>query len=500
MSRKKEIFKDATIYSLSSYVAQFLDVVNGILLRRFLGPASMGVWSFLQVILQYAKHAGLGVASATIRDVPYYLGKGDTGKAKEVQNIVFTFTSSTAVLGGIGLAIFAFVKRADYSPSIVVGLYVVAALIILQRFYNMLVVLLRAYKKFVFAGIVNILSSFVTLLMTVLLVWKFGLYGLFAGVVLHYVIMIALMFFKGHFSFSWDWNWEGLKPLLGLGSAMVIFGILRTVLLSIDRIMIAKYLGFKELGYYSIALMANNYLYALPNMFGVIFFPHFQEVFAQRDAAQDLRKFLVQPTMSIAYFYPVLVGMVWIVSDWLIPFILPQYIAGLTALKIVIAGSFFMAISHSFTSYVITVRKHWHLIPLQAGCVGIGFGATWWLIQAGFGIEGAAFGMALIFVTNFLALLAVAIPAFENTKQFALFLLKLFSLFALFTGMLLLLDLLTASFHTSFLSMVLRLLLFAGLMLPFFFLAEKEMGIWSMVKNVLYGLMVKLKLGKSKTP
>lgn len=485
MSRRKDILKDATIYALSSYGAQFFDIVNGILLRRFLGPANMGIWSFLQVIQNYAKHAGLGVTTATARDVPYYLGKGDTEKANEIKNLVFTFTFFTSLIAAAGIVIYALLRRETYSQPIILGLIVVAAIVVLQRIYNLYVVLLRAYKEFIFAGKLNVVSSIVTLSMTVLLVWKFQLYGFFAGLILHYLIVLLFILKQKPYRFSLFFDWKKLRPLLNLGTAMLIADILRTVIVSIDRIMIAKFLGFTALGYYSVALMANNYLYALPNMLGIIFFPHFQEVFAKNDDPRDLEKYLREPTLCVAYVFPLLMAAVWIGSEWLIPVLLPQYINGIPALRLLVLASYFTALIHPFMNYIITVRRHWHLIPLQAVLIPVGFGLSWVLIRAGWGLEGVAFTMVIVSVAQFIILSWVSLSMIHAAKAtfklygqvsmvFAVTVAALFGIASAASGMV-----------PSFLKCVMLYAAFIVVMLPFLFLAEREVKLITTFKEFL---------------
>ena len=127
MPQKKTIIKDASIYALGSYGARAFDIVNGIVIRSFLGPTAMGIWAFLQVILNYAKHSGLGMTTATARDVPYYRGKGDEAKADEIKDLVFSFTLITAFIASVGIAAYAFMNQSRYSGALFYGFFAVAA-------------------------------------------------------------------------------------------------------------------------------------------------------------------------------------------------------------------------------------------------------------------------------------------------------------------------------------------------------------------------------------
>ena len=64
--KRQSFIKDAGLFAGASYLATAINVVNGILLRSFILPGSMGIWSFLQVLLGYSKYATLGTGPALV--------------------------------------------------------------------------------------------------------------------------------------------------------------------------------------------------------------------------------------------------------------------------------------------------------------------------------------------------------------------------------------------------------------------------------------------------
>jgi len=486
MSRKKEIVKQASIYTIASYVAQVFDVFNGILVRRFLGPANMGIWSLLQVVLNYAKHSAVGVTTATARDVPYYREKGDFEKADRIKNVVFSFTVLTACVTAAGIVIYALAKRGSYGQSFFYGLLAVAPLIILQRLYHLRVVLLRALKDFVFVSKLNVVSSVLSVLFTITLTWKFKLYGLFLGLILNYLGLILWIRIRSGQQFAFELNFKELSPIFSLGLAMLLYDVLTTILLSVDRIMIAKFMGLEALGIYSIALMAGNFLYGLPNMLSVVLFPHLQEMYAKRDDHRDLAKFITQPTLVLAYLFPCVIALVWFAAAWIFPILLPDYSSGIPALRYFILGSYFVGLTHPFSSFFVTVRKHWHLCPVQAMLVFFSFLLTWFMIQKEMGIQGVALAMAITSVLR-LAILsgfsfAILQSHFETVKIYG----KILFSFLYFTGSLFLIGNWFQPASETFWKVVFEFLVFLVLMSPFFYLAEKETQVLSTVKSTLF--------------
>lgn len=492
MSRKKTILKDAGIYTIASYAAQFFDIINGVLIRRFLGPANMGVWAFLQVIINYAKHAGLGITTATSRDVPYYLGKGEKEKAEEIQNLVFSFTLSTAFLTGLGIFAYAFFSRGKHSTPIIIGLCVVSVVIILQRLFNLNVVILRSHKRFGLAGFLNLFTSVLSVFFTLTLTYFFKLYGFFASQILIYVGALFFIRWQAGPRFSLVFSRKKLSPLFDLGFAMLVADVLRTLLMSMDRIFLTKFMGFTSLGVYSVALMANNYLYSLPNMLGIIFFPHFQEVFAERDNPRDLLLFLNKPVVTLCYLLPVLIGAAWLLSTFAIPLLLPDYVSGIPALKLLVLGSFFMALTHPFSAYIITVRKHWHFIPILAVLVliaGLSFGVA----TMHFGtLEAVAIAGIIVALVHYILLSTYCYLHLKGLAEMLGVIIRAGTVFIYFAGILCLLD---APYNTSVEAgrLGLNFLLYAAAMTPLIFLAERKVGLFSTLKDLFHSFIKKRK-------
>lgn len=482
-AKKKAIFKDAGFYTVLSYSGQFLDVVSSILIRRFLGPTNMGIWAFLQVILNYTKHSSLGITAATNRDVPYYQEKGDHAQADRIKNTVFSFTMTTTLAASFLIVGWAFLNRDGLNLKLWIGFIAIACIISIQRLYNLYVVLLRANKRFKIAGFVNFASSSLNLLFTLLLVWKFQLYGLYASVVLNSLLLIAYIIYKTKYRFEWVHPFKNTGPMLKLGVTLLISEVLTTFVMSADKILITKYLGFETLGFYSIAMMAFNYLSGIPRMFNVVLFPRFQEEYAQTDKAAALEKYLTKAVLSMAYIYPFLIGLVWICSPWLIELVLPQFYEGVSALKVLSLGSFFFALTHSFNTFLVTIRKEYMLIPAQLALTLIVFPVTFFAIKGGWGITGVAMAMSVTYGCKFLILSYFSMREIFDWKKMMTIYAKVLLAFGYLVGSILMTkQIFGHSFGQGALSFM-HFAFFCLLSLPFLYFLEREVNLRAMRKK-----------------
>ncbi len=396
-SKRKSILEDVGTYATSAYVAQMLDFINGILVRRLLGPASMGLWAFLQVIVNYSKYSLLGTAQAANREIPYLNGKGEYKKAEELQNTVYGFAVLSGIVNAVVCIGYGLWQKDKHSPEFFMGLVACALIIYGQRIYNYALVILRVTKKFQVVAKLMIFSSAMTVLLTVALTLPFGFYGFLVSQVAIYGINT---WFINHYSpigFRFCWNWEKLKPVLKLGLSLILCQVAYTVLTSLDRIMIAKMLGFKALGVFSIALMANTYIMSFPNMAGIVLFPYYQEKFGQGDSIQDLKNYVIYPIVSLTYLLPFLIGTVSFVSPLLIHYFLPAYSNGLAALQVLLVASYFLCMSQPLSIFLVTINRQFHLFIVTVISVCLAAVGIWIGIKMEGGIVGVAVAELIAF-------------------------------------------------------------------------------------------------------
>ncbi|MBI4398684.1 MAG: oligosaccharide flippase family protein [Candidatus Omnitrophica bacterium] len=498
MSTKKEIIKDVSLYAFATYLTQALDIVISILMKRFLGPAASGIWAGLQVILMYARHVNLGTADAAYREIPYLRGKEEFQKAEEIKNAVFWFSFINALVLALGIACYAFWNRAHLSAPIFWGLLTVAGLIVLQRIYNYLVVLLRAVRNFTLASKVMIFSSAAGLLPLLFLTWKFKIYGYFAATLLIFIFNILFILSHQKFRFPWTLSWSRLKPLITFGFSMMLLGIADTVFRSMDRIVISKFLGFEQLGFYTLAIMAANYLVSFPNMLHVVLFPHFQEKYSKRDKAEDLRGYVFQSTLALAYLFPFILGACWIFSELLVAWVLPQFRAGILPLKILVVGIFFLCLNQQFSILLITLKKHIILIPVTICLTLIAVISSYTAIQHGYGLPGVAWVMAVNYFVYFMIYFNLGARQVFSKRESLGLLARIMGIVLYFVAVLLALELVIPAPANVLFRSLMRYALFAAALSPFVWILNRETGLIRHLKEMIRDRFSKVKEGNAE--
>jgi O-antigen/teichoic acid export membrane protein len=467
---KSQIIKDSSKFITSTYIGNITGIITGILTRKFLGPALMGIWSYLQVIQYYANYTELGILSATERELPYYYGKNDKLKADKLKNNAFTYTTIISAILIISIVIYAVKARQDTSTPFFYGLLTIAILASCGQYGLFYTVLLRAEKNINVLSKGKIIFALTWLLFTILLVIPLNIYGLYITVTI--VILVNTIYFyrSVKYSPSFELDFSELRRLFVIGIPMVFLSVGIISIMNIDRIFIVHMLGPKYLGYYSIAIMASNYIFTIPTTFSIVMFPRFQESFALQDNIVDIQNFINTPTRILSYFIAIMIGFAYLILPPVIIIILSQYTEGLTALRILLFGTFFLSLTHMSNQFLITLNKQMQLLPLICTVVLIGCLLDYSFIIWGFGINGVAIATVIAYFFYYFFSLGYAMLHYASIKFFLKFVVEnlfpLITVFAFLFGIEHFFPFKEGSFLSLFTDTLIRLLVFAFLCIP----------------------------------
>jgi len=479
MSREKEILSQVSIYSSSTIVTQAITLVAAILCRRFLGPTQIGIWALLQVIQTYAALSALGVTNATTREIPFYLGKGDTRKSTSIKNAVFSFAACSSVVVSLGILVYVFTVRETIRTELFYGLLFVSGLNILQRINDLMITLLRAYKQFTIAGKQMIYSAIVNAILVATLSYRFEIYGFMWAMCLSFFFNIGYLMMRYRFHIRFDMNWTLIRGLIAYGFPLMILSMLGVIFLSIDKLMIVRYLSFEALGLYGVAILAANLIARFPSSVGTVLLPNFHEKYGETGNKQDLLKYLTKSTRAFTYSMPVVIALAWFFVPHVIKLVLPAFVDSIPALKILILSPYFLALANPCENLLIVIKKHGNLFPIVALTCALAVLFNLLAIKAGYGIVGVALATAIVFgikfaLTYFLAYRELSSGAQWGMKNFVSICAKFLWMIVILIG-----STIVVPGGPHFGYALLRTLFFLVLYSPFLIKFNKEFEIWN---------------------
>jgi len=343
MAYEKEIIRDTSVFILTKYISYFFTILSGLVIAKVLGPAAFGVFSALMLIVNYSQYSHLGLFPAMLKKIPFYRGKKEYNRAQKTEDIAFSGAMIIIIFISLVLIIASFfITRLDNHT--INGIRIVSLIIILQQIFFFYQNHLRVEKKFLMIGKTLLIYSITYFISIIILIMRFRFEGVLFASLIAYCIVIFYILRKERFKFKITIMPRRIVELMKFGFPLLTIGIMSIFLLSIDKLMIIKFMDKVQLGYYSIGIMAAEIISFTPHSISYVMFPHFLERYGEKEDKLHLKNHLFQPTLIISYLIPVVIGLAFITAPIAIYYILPKYIQGITPIKILVCAAFFMSI------------------------------------------------------------------------------------------------------------------------------------------------------------
>jgi len=443
----------------------------------------MGIWSLLKIVLGYMAYLFLGVDQGVINKLPFYAGEGNKQAGEEVKNAAFSFMMIVSFLTSIVLLVTAVILRHRYQPEVIVGLCVLSVYVVVINpcvFYQML---LRAKHNFSVLSKSIIFEAVINLILILLLVSKFKIYGLYIVLILVALLNMVFMHLLARYKFSFNLNLKRIAELIKVGFPITVVGFLEWGLTSLDRIMIAKMMGLTYVGYYSIPIMARAYVEQLSG-FGTILYPRILEAYGKEQKIEDIKKYVIVPPMVNAYVLPLILGLIFLMVPLLVKKILPQFIPGILAMQILLLDMFFRSCCVQASHFLYTLEKQARLVPLVAASIVMNGIGNYVFIKMGYGIYGVAAATSIVTFVYFIVNQSYAMRHFARKHEIFLFLVKMIVPVAYVTAVVIIMGRFLV-IDNDYLEFIVRSCLLMVFSLPLLFYINRTTGVISLVMGML---------------
>ena len=481
--QKKNIITNIFQYASAQYISQFIGFFTAFLTRIFLGPFFTGLWNLLSVVVDYAGYANLGTTSTVFYQLPMLKGSGENEKAERLSNAIFNFITIGTFVCSIGVVIYAVIFKNKLSTEMFIGLLVVSILLLTQRVYTYYIILMRANKDFTILSKSIIFDAFINVALTILIVGKFKLYGFYFVSVIMPVLNVIFIRRYITYNLKFGFYLKGIISYIRYGFPLFVMDILNQVLNSIDKIMIASFLGLEPLGFYSLALMARSYSAGMSKNFTIVITPYFLGDFNKRDIASS-SKYIITCSHITSYFMSILLSVVYIAAPALVFYVLPKFLPGIMSLKIYLLTTFFFTVLTYNNHYVVALGKQARLIPIVCISIGINIALNFIFLKHHQGINGVAWATAISSFASFLMISVYALRHSENLRNIMKFFVEILFPLAYCFALVIILEK-TVFYKNLIIETIVHLVLFCILACPLIFYLNKKTGIARLIWQTL---------------
>lgn len=394
---KRQILKDASHYSVSSVIARLISLGRGILLARLLGPTTYGLWQALLLILNYGQLSHFGLRDAMTREAPIYRGRGDTKKIEEIYHTVFTSTVLIAIVLAMVLFVVSQSLTGTASDIMRAGIPIMAVIVLLHQIFQWYLCLMKAEKRFLLISKAMIIFSVLNIFFTILLLLYFQLYGALIGFSFAYIGVIVYLRLKLGNRIRLGIDVHELIRLAKMGMVLMALRIGYTFLKSIDKLVIISMLTATDLGYYGVAISISAFVYYIPSVSASVLFPRMLEEIGKNNDAKHIKKYIEKPIKTLFLGISLMIGALYLSTAPLIYYLLPKFIAGISASKLLVLGTAFMAMYDLPANFLISLKKEKKLLVLLSFSFIVGAIADYIAVLMGWGITGIALTTGVLF-------------------------------------------------------------------------------------------------------
>ncbi|MBI4789818.1 MAG: oligosaccharide flippase family protein [Chloroflexi bacterium] len=396
-SVKEGVIKDTAWYGFATYLSQGLGIVSAVLIRRFLGPAGMGVWTALMLLPTYTNYSHFGILNAAEREIPFLNGKKEWREAARVRNVTFAVmlvAASFSVLALLGLALW----QRDSSPPEVTASFPWVILVALgQLGFGYFGVLARTAKQFRDLGLLAMAAAILNIVAIVVLTSRFGVSGMLLATAIVYAGMAIYLALRLGSPLRPEIHWREIKHLSAIGLPIMLYSIITDTLMNIDKITTVALLGTTSLGIYTLATMVKTYAWTVPSVIGIVLYPRLQERYGATGDLNTLKNMFLYPMAILAGLTPILIGALYFGTVFLAHTLLPDYVSGLGSVRNMVVGTFFLAITLPAAQLLVTLNKQIVLILIGLIGVATAVGLNTVLVHRGMDIAGIALGTSFAY-------------------------------------------------------------------------------------------------------
>lgn len=385
-------------FSSASILAKFVATFTSFFVARILQPSNYGIWVTILLISSYAPIVCFGTVETLLKQFPYYIGRGELARGKEIED---------GVLGSIVLAcflvlaigfIFNFVVEIEALNSVLPLVRVMFLTTGVSLFSAFLFQRFVAHQEF---RIVSIIDASRSVLLFGLLLSFSLLWGISGAVLGFFICEVMVCMLSGYLSIKAcgklgiTFNRKLIWKLVKVGFPITIVWWFFILQASVDRVVSISLLGKTATGLYGLGVSIVSALILIPQVVGQVLYPKINEAVGRGADKASLSALVVTPVQSISLVLPGLLGTLVLILPTVYHLAFPKYILGLLSAQILIIGSFFLCLVRNGVNYLIATDRQNKLLGYVLLSLAVKVLSNLLFIKLGYGIEGVAIGSAI---------------------------------------------------------------------------------------------------------
>jgi O-antigen/teichoic acid export membrane protein len=408
MSYFKKIFKLPSLSNILSFgsatlISSALSFVLGVVSRNILGPEQYGYWVSLSMAFTFIPLLQLGVLNAMNREIPYYFARNSIEEVNQIRQKTFSFLITFPTFIMLLLLLFSiFVYNSNVASEYKVGFIFISFIGMLlflsayvEMYYKSIQDFRSASKLIAVKGVVQSVLSIVFILF-------FGFIGLFLGMLAALIIEIIMgrRAFK-KMSFIFNFRFQSYVPLIKTGFPILMVGLIWSVLIAADKIILTIMMDSSALGNYSVALLVFSTMMLLPQVISQVYYPKIVTMVSKEEYQQ-----IKQSYKRVNFFLLVISLIIVLVGLLLLPpiirLLMPEYEKGIVSAQILLVGLIPLTLVNYAANYFNATHNQKLYIKILVVCILVNILVSITLLLIYPNISMVAIGTSITFLLYFI--------------------------------------------------------------------------------------------------
>jgi O-antigen/teichoic acid export membrane protein len=398
----------------ATVISHAVGICTSLLFRSLLDPVALGIWQGLKLLLSFGDYLNLGANSSATRELTVALGRGDSAAAEHGLNHAFTVNLLSSLLYALGLLVASACWWLSPNPlagSWSLGLALLSLMLIVQRQIMFQVGILRAEQKFAVTSRLLVIEGLLTLSVAGACTWAWGLAGMYYGTLAVLVVMLVYVESQAGRRFRFSRDGRAVGRLIGLGSPILLAGLVTMLFRSLDRLMI---LGFSpepefQLGCYSLGLLVGTQIVGIAEMLTIVISPRYGELFGAAGCRRSVAELAARVSECHAALLALVGGLSLVVARPLLARMFPSYQPGLAPMVWIVPGAIALGLSLPASQYMIALYHERRALAASGLATMLAAIGIYWTLRHGGGLPGVALVTSLSYTLNYGMVLRVSI-------------------------------------------------------------------------------------------
>lgn len=255
-----------TLYTGVNILAK---LARGLILPRFLLPATYGLWSSLSVILSYTPYADLGVQQQLDKRLPYHLGKDGVAGYWDLagRGIAWVTCSTLAAASLIFVASFFFQGPGAWFYR--TALRILALVIVARNARALLTTMLVARQEFRAVAISGSMTDVLALALAIGGLLTMGVIGLVWALLLSEIVgaLVCLCYVWSLGLTQARWQLQGVAGMIREGLWLLGLALLDQTMMNVDQLFLLGFFPKEQYGTYALGLFIVATIIAISGIF-----------------------------------------------------------------------------------------------------------------------------------------------------------------------------------------------------------------------------------------